>query len=402
MAKLVTAQRQHQKMPLWTVAVLALGPAVALGWARFGYGFLLPAMRQHLQWNYLQAGAINTAEATGYLLGALFADWFARIFGMRRTFRMGMIVVVIGLLGCAFTQVFGLLLTLRFIAGFGAAGIFSIGASLASNAAENQRRASTFLSIYTAGVGFGIAITALTIPYLLSVLGPGGWRWGWAALAGLSLISLGLVQIVLSHFPEIKRKKKGRWIVWEPMKKLVPISLGYGISGMGYVGYMTFFIAFLHQHGVSNTEIPVIWIILGSAVIAASFAWGHVIHRMRGGRVFALVLVILMTGVLLPLAKTNMVFFIASALFVGGSTFATPSVVFYIARNTLDPHHWTAAIGGLTICFGIGQALGPVLIGAISDIGGGVSAGLIFSAGLLLMAIIAGLFQKEPTKKQDK
>ena len=60
-----------------TTLVLALGlaasPAVALGFARFAYGLLLPGMRADLSWTYTQAGLMNTANAGGYLAGALVA-----------------------------------------------------------------------------------------------------------------------------------------------------------------------------------------------------------------------------------------------------------------------------------------------------------------------------------------
>jgi len=50
---------------------LAMGPAVALGLGRFAYALLLPAMRADLGWSYAVAGAMNTANAIGYLIGAL-------------------------------------------------------------------------------------------------------------------------------------------------------------------------------------------------------------------------------------------------------------------------------------------------------------------------------------------
>ena len=57
---------------LWGQAlVLSLGAAVSLGVTRFAYGLLLPPMRQALDWSYTLAGAMNTANAAGYLLGAL-------------------------------------------------------------------------------------------------------------------------------------------------------------------------------------------------------------------------------------------------------------------------------------------------------------------------------------------
>ena len=50
---------------------LSLGAAVSLGVTRFAYGLLLPPMRADLGWSYTLAGAMNTANALGYLLGAL-------------------------------------------------------------------------------------------------------------------------------------------------------------------------------------------------------------------------------------------------------------------------------------------------------------------------------------------
>ena len=41
------------------------------GMARFAYGLLLPAMRDDLAWTYAQAGAMNMANALGYLVGTV-------------------------------------------------------------------------------------------------------------------------------------------------------------------------------------------------------------------------------------------------------------------------------------------------------------------------------------------
>ena len=59
------------KHPFLTAIALALGSAIALGLARFSYGLLLPIMREDLVWSYLVAGTMNTANALGYLIGAL-------------------------------------------------------------------------------------------------------------------------------------------------------------------------------------------------------------------------------------------------------------------------------------------------------------------------------------------
>eukprot|EP01036_Dinobryon_divergens_P038608 gene38608-50705_t len=57
---------------------LSLGAAVSLGITRFAYGLLLPPMREDLGWSYTLAGAMNTANAMGYLLGAFAAPWLLK------------------------------------------------------------------------------------------------------------------------------------------------------------------------------------------------------------------------------------------------------------------------------------------------------------------------------------
>ena len=59
------------RSPLWTAMLLSLGAAISNGLSRFSVGLLLPMMRADLGWSYLMAGAMNTSNAVGYLLGAL-------------------------------------------------------------------------------------------------------------------------------------------------------------------------------------------------------------------------------------------------------------------------------------------------------------------------------------------
>ena len=58
---------------------LSLAAAVSLGITRFAYGLLLPPMRADLHWSYALAGAMNTANALGYLAGALVTPRLLRI-----------------------------------------------------------------------------------------------------------------------------------------------------------------------------------------------------------------------------------------------------------------------------------------------------------------------------------
>ena len=120
---------------------LALAAAVSLGLARFSYALLLPTMRAELHWSYFVAGAMNTANAAGYLAGALLAPrWFAR-FDAARVLTAGAVVAALALAAHAFARGDAALYALRTLTGAGSAATF-IGGGLLAARARPARRAS--------------------------------------------------------------------------------------------------------------------------------------------------------------------------------------------------------------------------------------------------------------------
>jgi len=120
--------------PIWVVVGLAMGPAVALGFARFAYALLLPPMRAALGWSFANAGAMNTANAAGYLVGALTAAPVGKRLGDRRVFAVSLLLTALTVGVSGLTADFTVLLALRVIAGFTGALAFVCGAGLASAA----------------------------------------------------------------------------------------------------------------------------------------------------------------------------------------------------------------------------------------------------------------------------
>ena len=117
----------------WVIVALSLGPAVANSFARFAHALLLPAMRSELGLNCSQAGSLNTANALGYLAGALFCVRYVSRLGIRRLFCVGMVVTVLALVGSGLAGEFIAQLCLRAVAGVSGALVFICGGVLASN-----------------------------------------------------------------------------------------------------------------------------------------------------------------------------------------------------------------------------------------------------------------------------
>src|SRR3984885_16266042 len=80
---------------LMLAAGLSFGSAIALGLTRFSYALLLPSMKADLGWTFAQAGAMNTANALGYLLGALVFPLCARRWPAGACFVAGCVVTAL-------------------------------------------------------------------------------------------------------------------------------------------------------------------------------------------------------------------------------------------------------------------------------------------------------------------
>src|SRR5512141_1027022 len=141
----------------WMLAALSLGPAVATSFARFAYALILPAMRAELDLSYSQAGLLNTANALGYLVGALLCTGFVPRLGNRWLFSFGLVVTVLALLGAGLAETFGEQIALRAVAGVSSAMVYISGAVLASNLYPDRPEISkSAIAVYFAGAGAGI------------------------------------------------------------------------------------------------------------------------------------------------------------------------------------------------------------------------------------------------------
>jgi predicted MFS family arabinose efflux permease len=387
---------------VWVVVGLALGPAVVLGLARFAYALLLPPMRADLHWSLGTAGAMNSANALGYLAGALVTARLARRYGARRSFLVALGVTVASLLLTAASGDTVVLLALRTVAGVSGAVAFIAGAGLVAEVAASAtvHRATMLLGIYFAGGGAGIVISGLSVPALLAAVPTSiGWRWGWVLLGALGVVALVPAWLAgrASGEPPPPPQHDRRW----PAPHFVALLGSYALFGAGYIAYMTFIVAFLRDGGAGTAEITAFWAVLGVASILGAFCWVRPIARLRGGRGAGVVLAVVAAGAVLPLVSRSAPVAMASAVLFGGSFLAVVTSVTAVARRSLRPHHWTPAIAALTVAFAAGQCVGPILTGVLSEGPAGLRIGLGVSAGLLVAAALTTLGQRHLEDRPD-
>lgn len=370
---------------------LSLGAAVALGLARFNYALLLPAMRSSLVWTYAQAGSMNTANALGYLAGALLAASAASRFGVARCFWVSLLLTGMSLLGAGLTDNFTALLLLRLLAGLGGATTFITGATLASYLA-NKGQGGLVLGLYFGGVGIGIFLAGLGLPQLLEYDAE-LWRYAWIGMGVLSLMAVLSARRVALTIPTPSERVV--YVEWQRFPThLLPALLAYFLFGLGYISYMTFVVAFLRSSGVGAWALSGFWLLLGSSTFASAFVWRRLLDRAKGGDALAVILAVVTLGAVLPLLSTSLVGVLLSALLFGGTFLSVVSAVTNIIRRSLPTHAWAGGIALFTVSFSVGQTLGPLFSGALADRTDTFTGGFILSALFLSLATILALFQK--------
>ncbi|MEP2725022.1 YbfB/YjiJ family MFS transporter [Roseibium sp.] len=380
---------------LLQIGALALAPATALGITRFAYALLLPDMRSDLGLTYSAAGWLNTTNAIGYLVGALLAARSIERLGAKKTAIMGVVLCLVSLAACALIRDQFALNGARLLGGLGG-GFAYIGAALAATeiATRHPRREALLLALLYAGPGLGIVASGISLPFLLEGLGAGSWPWGWVLQLA---IALPMSMLLPLGFREADPGKSARHRVVR-LGPIAPMLVGYCLFGAGYIGYMTFMIAFVRDGGGGALEQATFWSTIGIAAALSPLIWFDVIRRAKGGRAFALIGIVTTIGALLPLVIHDTAARYVSAALFGCSFFSVVASTTSYVRNNLDREDWSGAIASMTASFGFGQIAGPVLSGYLSDAFGGLDTGLMFSVGLLLSGAVLG--SRQPALKR--
>jgi predicted MFS family arabinose efflux permease len=387
----------HKPVGLGTILGLSMGAVVALGFARFAYALLLPPMRADLGWSYADAGALNAANAAGYVIGALATAAVSARLGARRTFLAGLAVTALALLASGATADFTLLLGLRMLAGVTGALTFVVGAVLAAQAGIGaaSRRQAVLIAVYFGGGGSGMVASSLAVPLVLAL--GGGWRAGWLVLGALACLCLPLAARAVRVIGDVPAAARTAAPDAVPRVRLFPIFVCYVLFGTGYIAYMTFIIAFLRGEAADDAMIAAFWCVLGLSSLAGSFLWGRLFAGLPGGWPMATVLIVNAAGAALPLLAASIATILLSAILFGATVMAVPSAATAFVRKSRPEAAWTSVFGRLTVVFGLGQCLGPLLSGALSDASSiGIRAGLMVSVGILLAGALAAVFQADP------
>jgi predicted MFS family arabinose efflux permease len=382
--------------PARLILILSLAPTVGLGIGRFAYSLVLPDMRDTLGWSYSVAGFMNTVNAAGYLAGALAAATLIRRFGLPSAVRWSTLACLLSLALSALSGNFLVLSFARLLVGIGAAVAFVAGAALAARIAQSYpARADFLLSLFYAGPGLGIVTSGLVAPFVLRAFGPGSWWivwWAMTLLSAILTVPLLIAPLGVGNGPAAARPARFA------IRPILIYLAGYFLFGAGYIAYMTFMIAYVRDAGGGAVAQSAFWCLLGMSAFVTPWVWRRVLAWNSGGLSTTIILGVNALGAALPLFGHSALMLTISALVFGVSFFAIVGSTTAFVRFNSPPEAWPKGIAAMTIAFGIGQTLGPTVVGAITDAYGSLSYALNASALLLVLGAVAAAFQRRVAK----
>jgi MFS transporter, ACDE family, multidrug resistance protein len=311
-------------------------------------------------------------------------------FGRRKILVPSLILFGIAGTACAFARDFNLLLFLRLLQGIGAASLLSLSITLIGDLYSGDRR--------TTALGYNASVTSVgtaSYPIIGGALASVGWYYPFAL--PVLAIPVGLLVLFALHNPE----PKARLNLQEYLRNALIVLKNRQILGLFlasaanfvllYGAYVTYLPQLIKESFQSSTF--TIGLMLSSVSVAIALTSSQIGNLAR--RFSPQTLIRISFGfyglalLLVPFMPNLLMLLIPTTLFGVGLGIGFPSIQTLLAE--LSPRQYLATVMSVNgTFFGVGQTLGPVLMG-IAFAMGGINS--VFFAGVGFAIAISIIFR---------
>jgi len=369
--------------------------AVIVGFSRLAYGLLLPAMRADLSGAYGSYGLVGTANFAGYLIGTLLVPPLLTRYSNRiRLNIIALLAMNLAMLGSGSSLDLWQLGFWRLLIGLFSALATVLSMALVLERVHPAERGRATGLIWMGG-SFGIVISGLIAPVIISTGSNLAWRLVWIAMGLAGIVH----RYILASRPPLARPSPGqpaaKISLWATMTELFQprgllfLTLSYFTFGFGYIIYSVYFVSYLKEQGLPEILSGLIWAATGLAGVIGGFVWGRMIDRWPTGFTLALCLVFGTVGSGLILTGLLAIEFVGAAL-LGLALIGSPVITTVLLKRAVPAERYTSSFSFVTSIFAIGQMLGPVVGGALVDSLHNQGTLVALAAGIFLTAILLG------------
>lgn len=371
-----TAVRDRSwRTAIFGMLVLTLG----IGIGRFLYTSLLPIMLDEGLFSFGQLSWAASANYAGYLIGSLLFSFgaFHRAIPPRVMLLLMAIATGVLILAMALFTSLPVIIVVRFLAGIASAGMMIFGSMLVL---QHTHRPAVIASLF-AGVGLGIVIgneyvnLGLRFALTSSTLWLGAAIMAGAMLALLFLLSPPRAGALAAAAGTLAARQMMPWWL---------LALIYGLAGFGYIIVATYLPLMAKDAGMPLLT-QHLWSLVGLSIIPGCYGWLWAARRWGIMPCLSANLLIQSGCVVLTLFSASPLLLILSSAGFGATFMGTTSLVMPLAKQLHAPSHINL-LGLVTLTYGIGQIVGPLLTSALSRGTGDVTQATLCGAVALFLA----------------
>lgn len=376
------ADRYSLSTALFGMMVLALG----MGIGRFLYTPMLPVLLAEGRFTFSELSWIASVNYAGYLAGSLlFSFGLFHQSGRLRPMLLSSAVATSGLiLAMALFSGAGVVMLVRFLAGIASAGMLIFGSTLVL---QHTRNPFVIASLFS-GVGVGIALgNEYVIAGLHFALSSHTLWIGASVFSAVLAILLALLLPSRAHALPAATQAKNEP---QPMRWWL-LALLYGLAGFGYIIVATYLPLMAKDAGSPLLTVH-LWTLVGISIIPGCFAWLWAAKRWGVLQCLTANLMIQAACVLLTLASGSPLLLVLSSVGFGATFMGTTSLVMTLARQLIVPGNLNL-LGFVTLTYGIGQILGPLLTTLLGSGTQAITDATLCGALALFLAASIGALQ---------
>ena len=355
---------------------------VAMGISRFAFTPLLPFMRIDEGLSFQQGGWLASSNYIGYFVGALGAGFIAK--NKKHFLLWNVLLNVTSIILMGIIESFTIWIVLRFIAGATGGFIFVLTSSIVMDYLA-QHLLTKWSGYVFSGVGLGIALSGLLVPF---IEGFASWQGTWIGLGILSALFL-MTTMVLWRKVHVHNnehiEKSDETNIW---KGIMPwLIVAYGLEGLGYIITGTFLVDIIYNIEDLRPYASFSWVIVGIAAAPSTPIWMALMTRFSPIRMMTIAYTLQVIGIALPVFSQTVWSVLLSA-FLYGMTFAGLVTLSTGYGRQLYPKQSAKVVSVLTTFYALGQIVGPLFASRLEGIFNSFKAPLLFASAVVLIALI--------------
>lgn len=370
--------KKHAGVLLGGILLLVL----AMGISRFAFTPILPFMRRDAGFTLETAGYLASSNYIGYFIGALWAGFLFR--HKKMILLVNVLVNIASVICMGLTEIFLIWLFLRLIAGITSGFIFVLTSSIIMDYLA-QVVLTKWSGYLFSGIGLGIAISGLFVPFLELAY---TWKGAWLGLGLLSLAFFCVTLVTWRNLTIQDSVKKGKTASGKMTAGFMPwLIASYGLEGLGYIITGTFLVDIIHNIPSLSSYSSYSWVVVGLAAVPSAPVWIVLLSKYSPVHILTVAYSMQVFGIVLPVfSQTAPSVLLSSFLF--GLTFVGIVTLTTSYARQLFPTKSNAVVSILTTFYAFGQIIGPIIAGKLAAYYNSYKAALLFAGFMVFAALL--------------